>query len=128
MSQTIAQPVEVQDPIAAPVGAGRGRRIEPGVLALQILVLVAMIAFWQFGTEAGIIKKFFFTQPTAVVQKLGDWFLVRRSIYQHIEATFKETVLSFVIGVVLGIVFGFVMARSELLSKVFGPYVTVLNA
>ena len=128
MAETVTRPIETREPLAEPVRPRRARRIEPGVLALQVLVLVAVIAFWQFGTEAGIIRKFFFSQPTEVVQKLGDWFIRRRSIYQHIEATFIETVLSFVIGVVSGIVFGFAMARSELLSKIFGPYVTMLNA
>jgi sulfonate transport system permease protein len=123
----VVRPIEAETPVAAarPI---RRRRIEPGVLALQLLVLVAVLAFWQFGTEFGIIRKFFFSQPTEVVQRLGDWFIRNRTIYKHIEATFVETVLSFVIGVVSGIIFGFIMARSELAAKVFGPYVTMLNA
>ncbi len=121
------RPIEAETPVAAarPI---RRRRVEPGVLALQLLVLVAVLAFWQFGAEFGIIRKFFFSQPTEVVQRLGDWFIRNRTIYKHIEATFVETVLSFVIGVVSGIIFGFIMARSELAAKVFGPYVTMLNA
>lgn len=128
MGQAVVRPIETETPTAIAVRPARGRRIEPGVLLLQILVLVAVLAFWQFGTEAGIIRKFFFSQPTEVAQRLGDWFFRNRTIYKHIEATFVETVLSFVIGVALGIICGFLMARSELLSKVFAPYVTMLNA
>lgn len=128
MGQAAARPIETETPMATVVQPVRRRRIEPGVLALQLLVLVAVLAFWQFGTEFGIIRKFFFSQPTEVVQRLGDWFIRNRTIYRHIEATFIETVLSFVIGVVFGIIFGFIMARSELAAKVFGPYVTMLNA
>ena len=124
----VVRPIEAEMPVAAVVKPVRRRRIEPGVLALQLLVLVAILAFWQFGAEYGIIRKFFFSQPTEVVQRLGDWFIRNRTIYRHIEATFIETVLSFVIGVVAGIIFGFIMARSELAAKVLGPYVTMLNA
>src|SRR5258707_11704975 len=127
MAETIIQPAEMEEPIVERVTTP-GRRFEPGVLALQVLVLVAVLAFWQFGTEAGIIRKFFFSQPTAVAARLGDWFFVRHTIYKHIEATFVEMVLSFVIGAVFGIVFGFAMARVPLLSKVFSPYITILNA
>ncbi len=128
MGKAAVRPIETETPVATVVRPARKWRVEPGVLALQVLILVAVLAFWQFGTEAGIIRKFFFSQPTEVAQRLGDWFFRSRIIYRHIEATFVETVLSFVIGVVLGILFGFVMARSELAAKVFGPYVTVLNA
>ncbi|MCA1723660.1 MAG: ABC transporter permease [Thermomicrobia bacterium] len=124
----VVRPIEVEAPVAAAIKPVRRRRIEPGIVALQLLVLIAVLAFWQFGAEYGIIRKFFFSQPTEVVQRLGDWFIRNRTIYRHIEATFIETVLSFVIGVVLGIIFGFIMARSELAAKVFGPYVTMLNA
>ena len=127
MGQVVVRPIETETPAVA-MRSARGRRIEPGVLLLQILVLVAVLAFWQFGTEAGIIRKFFFSQPTEVAQRLGDWFIRNRTIYRHIEATFVETLWSFALGVVFGIIFGFVMARSELLSKVFAPYVTMLNA
>ncbi len=127
MAETVTQPIETQQPIAEAPAPAR-RRFEPGVLALQILVLVAVLAFWQFGTEAGIIRKFFFSQPTAVAERLGDWFFRRHTIYKHIQATFVETVLSFVIGAVFGIIFGFAMARIALLSKVFSPYITILNA
>jgi NitT/TauT family transport system permease protein len=126
LGQTIVRPIETETPAA--VRPARGRRIEPGVLALQLLVLVAVLAFWQFGTEAGIIRKFFFSQPTEVTQRLGGWFIRDRTIYRHIKATFVETLLSFGIGAVLGIIGGFLMARSVLLSKVFAPYVTMLNA
>ena len=49
----VVRPIEAETPVAAarPI---RRRRIEPGVLALQLLVLVAVLAFWQFGTEFGI--------------------------------------------------------------------------
>ncbi len=124
----VVRPIEAETTVAVAVKAVRRRRVEPGVLALQVLVLVAILAFWQFGAEYGIIRKFFFSQPTEVAQRLGDWFIRNRTIYRHIEATFIETVLSFVIGVVSGIVFGFIMARSELAAKVLGPYVTMLNA
>src|SRR4051794_12241228 len=108
MAETVIQPAEMEEPIAEPATSPR-RRFEPGVLALQVLVLVAVLAFWQFGTEAGIIREFFFSQPTAVVERLGDWFFRRHTIYKHIQATFTETVLSFVIGAVFGIIFGFAM-------------------
>lgn len=107
--------------------ARRGRRWNPLVLGLQALVFVAIIGLWQGATAAGLIRKFFVSQPTLIWARLVHWFATG-TIWKHIEATMYETVLSFIIGVALGIAFGFLLARSDLLAKVFSPYLAMLNA
>jgi len=113
---------------AHPVGTARGvRRWSPLVLGLQVLVFVTVIALWQLVTATGLVKKFFISQPTLVWARLVQWFSTG-TIWKHITATMYEMALSFAIGVALGIAFGFLLARSDLLAKVFSPYLAMLNA
>jgi NitT/TauT family transport system permease protein len=37
-------------------------------------------------------------------------------------------VISFIIGTILGVVMGYLLGRNKLLSDIFGPYITMLNA
>jgi len=126
--ETAVAPGETAGRAANPVGTvWRARRWSPLVLGLQVLVFVAFIGLWQLVTATGLIKKFFISQPTLVAARLVQWFSTG-TIWKHIEATLYETVLSFAIGVALGIAFGFLLARSDLLAKVFSPYLAMLNA
>jgi len=126
--ETAVAPGKTARRAANPVGtARRARRWNPLVLGLQALVFVAAIGLWQLVTATGLIKKFFISQPTLVGARLVQWFSTG-TIWKHIEATMYETVLSFAIGVGLGIAFGFLLARSDLLAKVFSPYLAMLNA
>lgn len=107
--------------------ARRARNHRLLVAVLQALVLIGFIALWQVATDLHWIRPFFVSQPTSIFHRLVKWFSTG-FIYKHIRATLYETVVSFAVGVVLGIIFGFLLARSELLSEVFHPYVAVMNA
>ena len=105
------------------------------VVAIQLGILVLGIGTWEVGARTGVLDTFFFSQPSSFLGRVWEWLvsgqstmLGGRNIYQHIAVTLEEMVASFVIGVVAGVVTSFALGRSDFWSRVFNPYVQVLNA
>ncbi len=108
-------------------GGGRRRRASPLVLALQIAVGVGFVGGWQLLAQVGVLDPFFFSQPTAIAERVWTW-LSTGEIYDDLLVTLQEAFYGLVIGAVLGLVVGFTLARVRLLAAVLDPYVKALNA
>jgi NitT/TauT family transport system permease protein len=107
----------------------RRRRIL--VWAARLATLVVIIGGWQLLTDAKVVDRFFWGQPSGIVAQLNDW--VRHgtafgSIWLQIWITMKEAVLGFVFGVAAGVVVGVVLGQFRFLSEVLSPYIKVANA
>jgi NitT/TauT family transport system permease protein len=104
-----------------------------GVLIfLQAAVAFVILLVWQVLTTTHLVGdpnkiQFFFSTPGSVLARTFSE-LGTAEIWKHVEVTLVETVLSFGIGAAAGIVFGFLLARSELASQVFDPYIKAANA
>ncbi|MBA4790143.1 MAG: ABC transporter permease [Rhizobiales bacterium] len=109
------------------------------LLFLQVLVAVALIAVWHFGSTvkipAGIVSQkafypldpFFFSTPLAVFERTWKDFYTG-VIWYHLGITLLETALAFAIGAAGGVLVGFWFARKQMLAAVFDPYVKMANA
>lgn len=109
------------------------------LLFLQVLVAVALIAVWHFGSTvkipAGIVTQkafypldpFFFSTPLAVFERTWKDFYTG-VIWYHLGITLLETALAFAIGAAGGVLVGFWFARKQMLAAVFDPYVKMANA
>ncbi|MEW6122584.1 MAG: ABC transporter permease [Pseudomonadota bacterium] len=109
------------------------------LLFLQVLVAVALIAVWHFGSTvkipAGILTQkafypldpFFFSTPLAVFERTWKDFYTG-VIWYHLGITLLETALAFAIGAAGGVLVGFWFARKQMLAAVFDPYVKMANA
>src|SRR5262249_12515919 len=51
-----------------------------------------------------------------------------KTIWQHLLITLTEGILAFLIGAVAGVALGFWLARNQMLSAVFEPYIKMFNA
>src|SRR5215471_13383479 len=103
-----------------------------GLLSLQLLVAVVVLALWQFFATVPVFGKmllppFFFSTPTDVAAEVFDLFW-SGIIWKHLVITLWESVLAFVIGSALGILVGFWFARQLLIAAIFDPYVKMINA
>ena len=125
-------PVTAADDTAVTAGiraAARRRRVL--VWAARLTTLVVVIGGWQLLTDAKIVDKFFWGQPSGIVSQLNDW--VRHgtaygSIWLQILTTFKEAVLGFAFGVVAGVVVGVLLGQFRFFSEVLSPYIKIANA
>jgi NitT/TauT family transport system permease protein len=103
------------------------------VVALQLTILLAVIVVWEVGTNTPtgpnrfLVDPFIWSRPSRIVGRLGEW-LQSGIILNNVFITLYEAFMSFVLGALAGVLVGFVLARSELWSRVLNPFIQVLNA
>ena len=103
------------------------------VVTLQVIILVLVIAFWEVGTRTPtgpnrfVVDPFIWSQPSRILARLSEW-LQSGIILNNVFITLYEALMSFILGALAGIVVGFLLARSELWSRVLNPFIQVLNA
>ncbi len=111
----------------------RGGRRHLFVLGLQLVILVAVLAFWEFGTgintrpDHPLVDPFIWSQPSRIVVRVGQW-MGNGIVLNNVWITLYEAFMSFLLGAVGGVVVGFLLGRSELWSRVLNPFIQVLNA
>src|SRR5262249_5081102 len=97
------------------------------LLAARILLLLGLLLVWQVLTATGLLPRFFFGSPLAVLGNAARWF-VSGKIYRHLAVTLIETVLAFGAGTVLGLAVGLWLALSPTASSLLEPYIKAANA
>ena len=97
------------------------------MLVWHMLLGVLFVAGWQFGVNAGILDKFFFSRPSDIAARVWK-MIVAGTVWVHLGTTIIEAALSFFIGVSSGVLFGFLLARNRFLAELFDPYIRVSNA
>ena len=102
----------------------RRRRL---VLALQILLLVAFLGWWELSARLGWVDAFIVSSPSRVVHTLVG-LQASGELWLHIGTSCLEVVVGFVLGTLLGTLIAIGLWWSELLSRVLDPYLVVLNA
>jgi NitT/TauT family transport system permease protein len=107
------------------------RRRRLSVVGLQLLLGVVILSGWELGARAGVIDKFFWSQPTDIAATLWRWVTQGTDLgplWEQVTVTMEETVGGFVVGSVLGVIFGVVLGSNRLLADVLGPYIKGANA
>lgn len=96
------------------------------ILFTQIFVLIAFLGIWEILANKGIIDSFMMSQPSRIWNTLIN--LGSEDLMRHIGVTVYETIVGFSIGTILGIIIAIILWWSDFLSKVFEPYLVVLNS
>ena len=96
------------------------------VLFTQIFILIAFLGIWEILANKGIIDSFMMSQPSRIWNTLIN--LGSEDLMKHIWVTVYETIVGFSIGTILGIGIAILLWWSDFLSKVFEPYLVVLNS
>ena len=139
-ARSSARPSSPVGSLAAPGGSpvdlvarrrSQARRRVLQIQGLRLLVAVVILGGWELGVRAGIIDKFFWSQPSDIAQKLWAWITQGTDlgpIWIQLAVTMQETVGGFIVGSILGVIFGVLLGRSRLLAEVMGPYIKAANA
>ena len=96
------------------------------VLFTQIFILIVFLGIWEILANKGIIDSFMMSQPSRIWNTLIN--LGSEDLMKHIWVTVYETIVGFSIGTILGIGIAILLWWSDFLSKVFEPYLVVLNS
>ncbi|MEV5570150.1 ABC transporter permease [Spirillospora sp. NPDC052269] len=121
-------PEEEARAVAQAKAAAVRRRL---MINLMRIVLVAVwLGSWELAAR-NWIDPFYYSRPTAIWDRLVDWFsngTSQGSIWEQISYTLREAVLGFVLGSLGGVVLGVVLGRSRFLSDVCAPFIKAANA
>lgn len=89
------------------------------------LLLVAILALWQFICQVGNISEFIFPSPVVIWQKFWEFKSV---IAAHAWRTFWVTLAGFGLSIVVGVLLGFLIGSSRLAYAAVYPLMTAFNA
>ncbi len=97
------------------------------VLLSQILISVIFFVIWELLSKYKIINPFIFSSPSRIIKTIINLFENNRLIY-HIWVTSYETLIAFIITFIISLIISIILYESWFLSKIFDPYLTMLNS
>lgn len=96
------------------------------VFVTQIGILACFIALWEVLANLKIIDSFITSQPSRILNTFMN--LSSNDLLMHMGVTLYETACGFIFGTLLGICIAIILWLSPFLSKVFDPFLVVLNS
>ncbi len=96
------------------------------ILFTQLFILLTFLVIWEILANTGVIDSFITSQPSRIIKTFMN--LSSNDLVKHILVTTNETIIGFLIGTILGVLIAIILWWSDFLSKVFDPYLVVLNS
>lgn len=97
------------------------------VFLTQILIIIFFFIIWQILANKELVNTFLVSSPYKVFNTIID-LIKGHNFYNHIFTTLYEIIISFIIGNLIGIVFASILWFNKFLSRVFEPFLTILNS
>ncbi|WP_230559057.1 ABC transporter permease [Variovorax paradoxus] len=105
----------------------RQRREKTLVLASRLLLLAAFFSLWEILAKTKVVNPMLTSYPSALWPTFVD-LLHNGNLLTHTWATFKATVVGFVLSMVFGIAIAAGLWWSRFANKVLDPFLVVANA
>jgi len=96
------------------------------VFLTQIGIIVTFIILWEVLANLKVIDSFITSQPSRILKTFMN--LSSNDLLKHLWVTFYETIVGFLSGTLLGIFIAIILWLSKFLSKVFEPFLVILNS
>ena len=93
----------------------------------QWFLMILFLGLWELGARTGVINDFVFSSPSGVIETMIT-MSKDGSLWYHTGITLAETFLSFLLIFVIGIGIAILLWWNTTLSKVFEPYLVILNS
>lgn len=103
------------------------KRNKVKLLIGQILLLITFLTLWELLAHLNILDDFLFSKPSKIFSLLLE-YIKTNEIYTHIAISVYETILGIIIGTIGGILIAILLWSNEKLSKLFEPFLVMLNA
>lgn len=94
---------------------------------LQFTLLILFFALWEISGDLKWIDPFIFSQPSRILKAMYQMAL-DGSLFHHVGITLLETIIGFVTGTILGTLVATLLWWNDYISKVFEPYLVILNS
>jgi NitT/TauT family transport system permease protein len=96
------------------------------VIAGRLLVLAVVLIGAELGVRFGLLSPLFFSSPTQIATAFQEQ-LDQGTLLPNIGITVFETLLGLVAGSLAGVAVGLLLPQMQILSRVFEPFLMVLN-
>lgn len=103
------------------------RKNNTSIVFTRLFLLVSVFILWEVAGDLKWIDPFLISTPSRAFKSLIEIYK-EGTLFSHISTTCIETILGFTIGTLLGTVIAVLLWWSDFISKVFEPYLVVLNA
>jgi NitT/TauT family transport system permease protein len=120
-----------QRPVRAP---GLTRTVASGVVSATrlpaiptVLALFVAVLMWQIAADHTIAPAYVLPAP-ARVYTAWTQLLLNGSLFRQVSTTLSEAAVGFAIAFVIGVGLGYLLARSETLSRIVGPFIATTQA
>ena len=97
------------------------------VFFTQIFIIILFFIVWQILANKGLINTFLVSGPSKVFNTIID-LIKENNFWNHILTTLYEIIISFIIGNLIGLIFASILWFNKFLSRVFEPFLTILNS
>lgn len=105
----------------------RRRRLTAAVGMTQAVLLLLFVSLWEAAGRNDWIDPLLFSYPSKMFKQLWKT-MADGSIWPHVGMTVTETVAGFALGTLLGTAIAAALWWFPFLSRVFDPYLVVLNS
>lgn len=96
------------------------------VIAGRLLVLAIVLIGAELGVRFGFLSPLFFSSPSQIATAFQEQF-DQGTLLANIGITVFETLLGLVAGSLVGVAVGLLLPQMQILSRVFEPFLMVLN-
>lgn len=97
------------------------------IVLSQVLILILFLFWWEIAARTGMVNSFLVSSPSAVFS-LFLTYCQSGTLWTHIRISVLETIIGLVIGTAAGFLIATVLYLLPTVSKIFDPYLVVLNA
>lgn len=124
-------PVTATDKNRSSLSALSRRRKKKLLLLLKdnswrALILIAMVALWQYGVDSGMVNAFLMGSPAGIWHEFVR-LLANGELLTNAYVTVYATVIGFVFGSLLGSLSGLLLWYSSTLARILDPFFIALN-
>ena len=97
------------------------------VIFIQIFILFLFLILWQILSDKNIINSFLCSSPKNIINTIINLYK-SNDLLINIWVTLKEILISFLLGSLIGLFIAALLWYFPILSKIFDPYLTILNS
>ncbi len=97
------------------------------IKSIQLLILFILLLSWEILARSEIINSFITSYPSKIFITIYNLFK-EGELLHHIIVTLNETLVAFFITGIISIFVSILIYRSDTLSKIIDPYLTVFNS
>ncbi len=93
----------------------------------QTFILIFLFLIWQILANTNVINVFLYSSPKLIIETIID-LIKQQILFSHIIVTLYEVLLSFLISIIISLIIATILWWNKFLSKVFSPFLTILNS